>query len=109
MDSLQKKQLTFAKIADTPLFERPSLPIRISADREVVVALLSSWVAEVSEAEEVDSAEEASVEVASEAVVQEADFKVRTSVVILSIAKDLMTPTLCFQILRTKVLRMTLF
>ena len=55
MDLLQKKQLTFAKIADIPLFERRSLPIRISADREVVVALLFSWVVEVSEAEEVGS------------------------------------------------------
>ena len=78
MDSFQKKQLTFAKTADIPLHERPSLPTRTIEVHEAEV-LPSSWVAEASEAVEADSAEEASVEVASEAVEPEADFKVCTS------------------------------
>jgi hypothetical protein len=45
----------------------------------VVVALLSSWVVEASVAVEADSAEVASVEVVSEAVVLEADFKLRNN------------------------------
>jgi hypothetical protein len=75
MDSFQKKQLTFAKIAGTPLQERPSLPTRTIAAL-VVEVLPSSWVAEASEAVEADSAEEASVEVASEAVVPVVDFRI---------------------------------
>jgi hypothetical protein len=43
----------------------------------VVVAQLSSWVAEASEAVEADSAEVVSVEEVSEAVVLEADFKLK--------------------------------
>jgi hypothetical protein len=74
MDSYQKKQLTFAKIAGTPLQERPSLPTRTIEVHEAEV-LPSSWVAEGSVAVEADSAEEVSVEVASEAVVPVVDFK----------------------------------
>jgi hypothetical protein len=77
--SSQKKPLIFVRIVAIHLFESLRLPTPTSVDREVVVALLSSWVVEASEAVEADSAEEASVEVASEAVVLEADFKLRNN------------------------------
>jgi hypothetical protein len=77
--SSQKKPLIFVRIVAIHLLENPNLPIRISEVREAVVVLLSSWVVEDSEAVEADSAEEASVEVASEAVVLEADFKLRNN------------------------------
>ena len=72
MVSLQNKPLIFAKIADIPLPERPNLPTQTIEGHEEE-ADLSSWV-EASVAEVVaDSAEEVSVEVASEAVEPEAD------------------------------------
>ena len=98
MAILWKKLLIFVKIADIPSTERPSQAIRITATLEEEPDQ-SSW-EEASVAEEVAvSAEVASEAEVSEAVEPEAGFKVRTSFVILSIAKDLITSTLCTQIL----------
>jgi hypothetical protein len=77
MVSSQKKPLIFVKIVAIHLLVSLSLPTQISVGREVVVAQLSSWVAEASEAVEADSAEVVSVEEVSEAVAQEAGFKLK--------------------------------
>ena len=82
MVTSRKKRLTYARIADTLLPERPNLPILTTEGHEVEV-LPSSWAAEDSEAvvevvsaEEV-SVEEVSVEEASEAVELAAVFKLK--------------------------------
>ena len=72
MVTSRRKLLICAKTADIPLPERPNLPTLTIGDRAAEV-LLSSWVAEAEEVEA--SAEEALVEVASEAVEPVADFK----------------------------------
>jgi hypothetical protein len=77
--SSQKKPLIFVKIVAIHLLESLRLPTPTSVDREVVVALLSSWVVEASEAVEADSAEVASVEAVSEAVVLEAGFNFKNN------------------------------
>jgi hypothetical protein len=77
MVSSQKKTLIFVKIVAIHLLVSLSLPTPISVGREVVVAQLSSWEVEVSEAVEADSAEVVSVEEVSEAVAQEAGFKLK--------------------------------
>ena len=74
MVTSRRKLLICAKTADIPLPERPNHPTLTSEDHEEE-ADRSSW-AEASVAEvEADSAEEALVEVASEAVEPVADFK----------------------------------
>ena len=96
MVSSRKKQLTFARTADILSPERPNLQIQTIEGHEVEV-LPSSWAAEDSEAVvEADSAEEVSVEEASEAVEPAAVFKVQPLSGILSIAKDLYTSTFMY-------------
>ena len=74
MVSLLKRPLTFVKTAGIPLPERPNHPILISEDHEEEADRFSWAEASVDEVE-ADSAEEALVEAASEAVELAADFK----------------------------------